>query len=52
MKRGRRALDSCATPAVARRMEAREGDLIEELFVVATMGDNRAEARTYVAGWR
>ncbi len=31
-------------------MEAVEGDLAEELFVLMTMGDDRAVAETYVAG--
>jgi guanine deaminase len=43
-------LDSRATPAMAHRMEAVEGDLSEELFVLMTMGDDRAVAQTYVAG--
>ncbi len=43
-------LDSRATPAMAHRMETVEGDLAEELFVLMTMGDDRAVAQTYVAG--
>ena len=43
-------LDSRATPAMAHRMEAVDGDLGEELFVLMTMGDDRAVAQTYVAG--
>jgi guanine deaminase len=43
-------LDSRATPAMAHRMEAVEGDLGEELFVLMTMGDDRAVSQTYVAG--
>ncbi len=43
-------LDSRATPAMAHRMEAVEGDIAEELFVLMTMGDDRAVAETYVAG--
>jgi guanine deaminase len=43
-------LDSHATPAMAHRMEAIDGDLAEELFVAMTMGDDRAIAETYVAG--
>lgn len=43
-------LDSRATPATAHRMEVVDGDLAEELFVLATMGDDRAVAETYVAG--
>jgi guanine deaminase len=42
-------LDSRATPAMAHRMEtARE--LAEELFVLVTLGDDRAVRATYVAG--
>jgi guanine deaminase len=42
-------LDSRATPAMGHRMEtARE--LAEELFVLVTMGDDRAVRATYVAG--
>ncbi len=43
-------LDSRATPAMAHRMEAVAGDLAEELFVVMTLGDDRAVRATYVAG--
>jgi len=43
-------LDSRATPAMAHRMEAVDGDLAEELFILMTMGDDRAVAETYVAG--
>ena len=43
-------LDSHATPAMAHRMESHEGDLEEELFVLMTMGDDRAVRETYVAG--
>ena len=43
-------LDSHATPAMAHRMESHEGDLDEELFVLMTMGDDRAVGETYVAG--
>jgi guanine deaminase len=43
-------LDSRATPAMAHRMEAVEGDLSEELFVLMTMGDDRAVSETYVGG--
>ena len=42
-------LDSRATPAMALRMEAAE-TLSEELFVLQTMGDDRAVASVYVAG--
>jgi guanine deaminase len=43
-------VDSRATPAMAHRMEAVRGDIAEELFVLMTMGDDRAIAETYVAG--
>ena len=43
-------VDSRATPAMAHRMEAIRGDLAEELFVLMTMGDDRAIRETYVAG--
>ena len=43
-------LDPRATPAMAHRMEAARGDLAEELFVLMTIGDDRAVAETYVAG--
>ena len=42
-------LDACATPAMAHRMEVTR-DLEEELFVLMTMGDDRAVRQTYVAG--
>jgi guanine deaminase len=42
-------LDGAATPAMARRME-RVRTLDEELFLLATMGDDRAVAATYVMG--
>jgi guanine deaminase len=42
-------LDSSATPAMARRMAA-AGMIEEELFVLATMGDDRAVRATYVMG--
>lgn len=45
-------LDAAATPAMAHRMETIEGDLAEELFVLMTMGDDRAVRATYVAGER
>ena len=35
-------LDSRATPAMAHRMEAVDGDLAEELFVLMMMGDDRS----------
>jgi guanine deaminase len=43
------ALDARATPAMAHRMET-VGTLEEELFVLMTMGDDRAVAQTYVMG--
>lgn len=45
-------LDARATPAMAHRMDAVDGDLEEELFVLMTLGDDRAVAATYVAGQR
>ena len=42
-------LDSRATPAMAHRMETVE-DLDKELFVLVTLGDDRAVRQTYVAG--
>lgn len=45
-------LDAAATPAMAHRMETIKGDLAEELFVLMTMGDDRAVRATYVAGER
>lgn len=45
-------LDSRSTPAMAHRMETVEGSLAEELFVLMTMGDDRAVSATYVAGDR
>jgi guanine deaminase len=45
-------LDAHATPAMAHRMERIEGDLAAELFVLMTMGDDRAVRATYVAGER
>lgn len=42
-------LDARATPAMAHRME-RATTLEEELFVLTTMGDDRAVAATYVMG--
>jgi guanine deaminase len=44
-------LDAGATPAMAHRMET-VADLEEELFVLLTMGDDRAVAATYVGGSR
>jgi len=43
-------LDSRATPSMAHRMEAATDDLAEELFILMTMGDDRAVAETYIAG--
>ena len=45
-------LDAGATPAMAHRMVSVAGDLAEELFVLMTMGDDRAVKATYVAGER
>lgn len=42
-------LDSRATPAMAHRM-ATVRDLEEELFVLMTLGDDRAVRKTYLAG--
>jgi guanine deaminase len=42
-------LDAGATPAMALRMETVES-LAEELFVLQTMGDDRAIAEVYIAG--
>lgn len=42
-------LDSRATPAMALRAETAR-DLAEELFILQTMGDDRAVRETYVAG--
>ncbi|WP_265518624.1 guanine deaminase [Nitratireductor luteus] len=42
-------LDAGATPAMALRME-RAKTLAEELFVLQTLGDDRAVVQTYVAG--
>ncbi len=44
-------LDARATPAMAMRME-RVSTLMEELFVLMTMGDDRAIAATYIMGER
>jgi guanine deaminase len=44
-------LDASATPAMAHRMERVE-TLAEELFVLMTMGDDRAVKAAYVAGRR
>jgi guanine deaminase len=45
-------LDPRATPAMAHRMERVLGDLAETLFVLMTMGDDRAVRATYVLGER
>ena len=42
-------LDARATPAMAHRMETAR-DLEEELFVLMTLGDDRAVRQTYIAG--
>ena len=42
-------LDARATPAMAHRMEVAR-DLEEELFVLMTLGDDRAVRQTYIAG--
>lgn len=42
-------LDACATPAMALRMERARG-LVDELFTLQVMGDDRAVVQTYVAG--
>jgi guanine deaminase len=42
-------LDARATPAMAYRMEVAR-DLEEELFVLMTLGDDRAVRQTYIAG--
>lgn len=43
-------LDSRATAAMAHRMETVDDNLDEELFVLMTLGDDRAVRQTYVAG--
>lgn len=43
-------LDSGATSAMAHRMETVEGKIEEELFVLMTLGDDRAVKATYVQG--
>lgn len=45
-------LDAGATPAMAHRRETIQGDLAEELFLLMTLGDDRAVRATYVAGER
>jgi len=44
-------LDASATPLMARRMERAQG-LVEELFVLMMLGDDRAVAATYISGER
>ncbi len=43
-------LDARATPAMRHRMNAIDGDLEEELFVLMILGDDRAVAHTYLRG--
>lgn len=43
-------LDPAATPAMAHRMATIESDLAETLFVLMTLGDDRAVRATYVLG--
>jgi guanine deaminase len=43
-------VDSRATKAMAHRMESVAGDLSEELFILMTVGDDRAITQTYIAG--
>ena len=45
-------LDARATPAMAHRSGTIGGDLAEELFLLMTLGDDRAVRATYVAGKR
>ena len=45
-------LDPRATPAMAHRMEQIAGDLAATLFLLMTMGDERAVRATYVMGER
>ena len=45
-------LDPRATSDMDHRMETVEGDLAEELFVLMTLGDDRAIQATYLAGKR
>ncbi len=45
-------LDARATAVMAHRMETIDGNLAEELFVLMTLGDDRATRATYVAGER
>jgi guanine deaminase len=43
-------LDPAATPAMAHRMQRIAGDLAETLFLLMTLGDDRAVRATYVMG--
>lgn len=43
-------LDPAATPAMAHRLELLEGDLAGTLFLLQTLGDDRAVRATYVLG--
>ena len=43
-------LDPCATPAMAHRMATVGADLEAALFVLMTLGDERAVRATYVLG--
>jgi guanine deaminase len=45
-------LDSRATPGMSHRMDSVKGDIFEELFVLMTLGDDRAVSETYIAGER
>lgn len=44
------ALNPSATPAMAHRMESAGDDLDAALFVLSTLGDDRAVAATYIGG--
>ncbi|HXT08235.1 MAG TPA: hypothetical protein VN715_15015 [Roseiarcus sp.] len=54
LERGREAdvvvLDPRAAAAMVHRMQSIDGDLAEELFVLMTMGDDRAMAQTISRG--
>lgn len=43
-------LDAKATPAMRHRLEAIDGSLEEELFILMTLGDDRAVKATYIQG--
>jgi guanine deaminase len=45
-------LDAACTPAMRHRLESVDGDLADELFLLMTLGDDRAVAATYVGGQR